>query len=51
MTVNGSWLVSSAETSSVGSISQREPVVVAESGTGRNALGSTSALIAEFTGD
>ncbi len=51
MTVNGSSLVTSADTSSVGSISQRDPVGVAGSGTGRNELGSTSALIAAFTGD
>src|ERR1700744_6240803 len=35
----------------VGSISQRDPVGAAGSGTGRKALGSTSALIAAFTGD
>ena len=51
MTVNGSLLVTSAEISSVGSISQREPVEVDESGTGRNELGSTRALIAALTGD
>ena len=51
MTVNGSWLVTSADSSSELSISQREPVGVRGSGTGRNVLGSTSELIAAFTGD
>lgn len=49
--MNGFWLVTSADTNRVGSISQREPVGVLGSGTGRNALGSTSALIAALTGD
>ena len=51
MTVNGPLAVTSAETSRVGSISQREPVGVAGSGTGRNELGSTKALMAAVTGD
>ena len=51
MTVNGFWLVTSADTSSVGSSSHRDPVGDLVSGTGRNELGSTSALIAAFTGD
>ena len=51
MTVNGSWLVTSAERSNAGSISQRDPVGDAGSGTGRKALGSTSELMAALTGD
>ncbi len=51
MTVNGISLVTSADTSSVGSSSQREPVGVAGSETGRKELGSTSDEIAAFTGD
>ena len=51
MTVNGFSFVTSADTSSVGSSSQREPVGDAGSGTGRNELGSTNELIAAFTGD
>src|ERR1700733_14559454 len=35
----------------VGSISHREPVGVLGSGTGRNELGNTRALIAALTGD
>ena len=49
--MNGSSLVTSADSSSVGSISQRDPVGVLASGIGRNELGSTSAVIAAFTGD
>src|SRR6516165_3174994 len=49
--VNGLALVTSADCSSVGSISQRDPVGEFWSETGRNALGSTSALIAALTGD
>ncbi|VBA41537.1 hypothetical protein LAUMK41_04212 [Mycobacterium attenuatum] len=49
--MKGFSLVTSADTSNVGSISQREPVGKLASGTGRKALGSTSALIAAFTGD
>src|ERR1700739_1365401 len=51
VTVNRLALVTSADTSSVGSISHRDPVGVAGSAIGRNALGSTSALIAAFTAD
>ena len=49
--VNGLVAVTPADTSRVGSISHREPVGVAGSGTGRNELGSTSALTAAVTGD
>ncbi len=49
--MNGFSLVTSADTSSVGSISQRDPVGVAGSDTGRKALGSTSALIAALTAE
>ena len=49
--MNGSVLVTSADSSNVESISQREPVDVDGSGTGRNALGNTSAATAAFTGD
>jgi hypothetical protein len=49
--VNGAVLVTWAETSRVGSISQREPVGEVGSRIGRNALGSTSELIEAFTGD
>ena len=51
MTVNGFSLVTSADSSRVGSSSQREPVGDAGSGIGRNELGSTSERIAAFTGD
>ena len=51
MTVNGFSFVTSADTSSVGSISHREPVGDAGSEIGRNELGSTSDEIAAFTGD
>src|SRR5699024_229228 len=40
-----------ADTSSVGSISHRDPVGESASWIGRNALGSTSALTAAFTGE
>ena len=43
--MNGFWLVTSADTNRVGSISQREPVGTLGSGTGRKALGNTSALM------
>ena len=49
--MNGFSLVTSADTSSVGSISQRDPVGVAGSDTGRNALGNTSAPIAALTAE
>src|SRR5689334_7715306 len=51
VTVNGFWLVTYADSKSVVSSSQRDPVGDLGSGTGRNELGSTSALIAAFTGD
>jgi hypothetical protein len=51
VTVNGFWLVTSADCNSVVSSSQRDPVGDAGSGTGRNELGSTSELMAAFTGD
>ena len=51
MTVNGLSSVTSADTSRVVSSSHREPVGDAGSGTGRNELGSTSELMAAFTGD
>ena len=49
--MNGSLLVTVADSSNAGSISQREPVAVDGSGTGRNALGNTNAATAAFTGD
>ena len=51
MTVNGLSSVTSADTSSVGSSSHRDPVGDAGSAMGRNELGSTSELMAAFTGD
>ena len=51
MTVNGFSLVTSAESSSVVSSSQREPVGDLGSGTGRNELGNTIEATAAFTGD
>jgi hypothetical protein len=51
VTVNGFWLVTSADSSSVVSSSQRDPVGELGSGTGRNELGSTSEPIEAFTGD
>src|SRR3954454_9497991 len=49
--VNGLLFVTSADTNSVSSSSQREPVGDAGSATGRNELGRTSALMAALTGD
>src|SRR3954452_11254825 len=49
--VKGLLLVTSADTNSVSSNSQREPVGDAGSATGRNELGRTSALMAALTGD
>jgi hypothetical protein len=51
VTVNGFSLVTSADSSIVGSISHRDPVGDALSEIGRNELGSTSDEIAAFTGD
>lgn len=51
VTVNGLSFVTSADNSSVGSSTHREPVGDAGSGTGRNELGRTSELMAAFTGD
>ena len=51
MTVNGFWLVTSADSNSVVSSSHRDPVGEFGSGIGRKQLGSTSELIAAFTGD
>ena len=51
MTVKGLLFVTSADTNSVSSNSQREPVGDAGSATGRNELGRTSELMAAFTGD
>lgn len=47
----GFWLVTSADSSRVGSSSHREPVGAFVSAIGRNELGSTSAAIAALTGD
>ena len=44
-------MVTSADSSKVLSSSHRDPVGEFRSGTGRNELGSTSELIAAFTGD
>lgn len=49
--MNGSSLVTSADSNSEVSNSQRDPVDVAASATGRNELGRTSELIAALTGD
>ena len=49
--VKGRVLVTVAETSKSGSNSQRDPVEVLGSGTGRNALGNTNELMAALTGD
>src|SRR6478672_13026687 len=49
--VKGLLFVTSADTNSVSSNAQREPVGDAGSATGRNELGRTSELIAAFTGD
>src|ERR1700754_2029661 len=51
VTVNGLSFVTSADNSSVGSRTHREPVGDAGSETGRNELGRTSELMAAFTGD
>ena len=51
MTVNGFWLVTSADSNSVVSSSHRDPVGEFGSGIGRKLLGRTSEPIAAFTGD